>query len=193
MRNVRIESLRRPLAACAMLLLACAAWGAQSEGADGAVAAVWAPRQLHFVFEGFTAHYSCDGLQDKIRHVLTELGAERGFQVTLAGCSSPFGRPDPFPGVDIKMNVLQPADPKDSAAQPLRAHWRRVDLRLDKDPVWEASDCELLEQIKQKILPLFATRNVDFSSNCVPYQALLGTHLAADLLVPDDTRPAATR
>ncbi|HLY53192.1 MAG TPA: hypothetical protein VKQ31_09310 [Steroidobacteraceae bacterium] len=187
-----VKSLRAAVLAAAMLLLACTAWGAEVEASGDAVAAVWAPRQLHFVFQGFTAHYSCDGLQDKIRHVLTELGAERGFEVSVAGCSSPFGRPDPFPGVNIKMNVLQPADPRDREAQPLSARWRRVDLHLDKDPVWETSDCELLEQIRQKILPLFATRNVDFTSNCVPHQGFLGTHLSADLLVPD-AKPAVAR
>lgn len=192
MWTVNFRSLRRPVAAALVLLVACGAWGAEPEGSGESVPAVWAPRQLHFVFQGFTAHYSCDGLQDKIRYVLTELGAQRGFQASLAGCSSPFGRPDPFPGLNIKMNVLQPADPGDSAAQPVGAHWRRVDLHLDKDPVWEAGDCELLEQIRQKILPLFSARNVDFASNCVPHQAHLGTRLSADLLVPD-TKQSAPR
>src|SRR5579863_4417413 len=130
MWTVNSQSLRRAPAAAGLLLMACAAWGTEPAVSGDAVTAVWAPRQLHFVFQGFTAHYSCDGLQDKIRHVLAELGAERGFEVTLGGCSSPFGHPDPFPGVNIKMNVLQPADPKDSAAQAVSAHWHRVDLHL---------------------------------------------------------------
>jgi hypothetical protein len=149
-----------------------------------AQSAVWTTKELTFVFMGFTAHYSCDGLRDKIQHVLGELGARSGFKVDFYGCSSPYGTPDPFPGVRIRMQVLQPAA-SDKSAEAVGAHWQRVDLHLDKDPVWEASDCELLEQIKQKILPLFATRQVDFASNCVPHQASLGTHLAAELLFPD--------
>lgn len=191
MSIMNFQTLRRRIPAAAVLLVACTAWGAGPEGSGDAVSAVWAPKQLHFVFQGFTTRYSCDGLQDKIRHVLSELGAERGFEVSFAGCSSPLGRPDPFPGVNIKMNVLQPADPKDSEAKIVGAHWKRVDLHLDKDPVWEASDCELLEQIKQKILPLFSTRNIDFASNCVPHQAILGTRLSADLLQPDTKAVAA--
>jgi hypothetical protein len=147
--------------------------------------AVWTPKELNFVFMGFTAHYSCDGLRDKIRHVLGELGARSDLKVDFSGCSSPFGTPDPFPGVRIRMQVLQPAGANDKATDVVAAHWQRVDLHLDKDPVWEASDCELLEQIRQKILPLFAARQVDFGSNCVPHQAYLGTHLAAELLFPD--------
>lgn len=175
-------------AALAALVLSSPAWAAGPEAAppnpDGGNA-VWTPKELTFVFMGFTARYSCDGLRDKIRHVLGELGARSDFKVDYYGCSSPFGTPDPFPGVRIKMQVLQPAGANDKSADLVGTHWRRVNLHLDKDPVWEASDCELLEQIKQKILPLFATRAVDFASNCVPHQAYLGTRLSADLLFPD--------
>ena len=183
-----IQSLRlAQRAALAALILFIPVWAdaGESTEATGAQAAVWTPKELSFVFMGFTAHYSCDGLRDKIRHVLGELGARSDFKVDYYGCSSAYGTPDPFPGVRIKMQVLQPAAANDKSAEVVGARWRRTNLRLDKDPVWEASDCELLEQIRQKILPLFATRNVDFASNCVPHQANLGTHLSADLLVPD--------
>jgi hypothetical protein len=165
------------LTALAAFLLLPAAASADPQSA------VWTPRELTFVYMGFTAHYSCDGLRDKIQHVLRDLGARGDFKVDYSGCSSPFGTPDRFPGVRIKMQVLQPAD--DKSTDVVAAHWQRVDLHLDRDPVWEASDCELLEQVKQKILPLFATRQVDFASNCVPHQAYLGTRLSAELLFPD--------
>lgn len=185
-RLMWIQSLKgaRPTALAALILF-IPVWAGAADSAAApadAQAAVWTPKELTFVFMGFTAHYSCDGLRDKIRHVLGELGARRDFKVEYYGCSSPFGSPDPFPGVRIKMQVLQPAD--DKSADAVSARWQRVDLHLDKDPVWEASDCELLEQIKQKILPLFTARNVDFASNCVPHQASLGTRLSADLLLP---------
>lgn len=174
------------LAAAAVILsFPAGVAAAESTVAPAAETAVWTPKELTFVFQGFTAHYSCDGLLDKIRHVVGELGARSDFQLSYYGCSGSYGRPDPFPGVRIRMHVLQPAGANDKSAEAIGAHWRRVDLHLDKDPVWEAGDCELLEQVKQKILPLFATRNVDFASNCVPHQAYLGTRLAAELLFPD--------
>ncbi|MGP8033577.1 MAG: hypothetical protein ACLPQ6_05465 [Steroidobacteraceae bacterium] len=174
--------------ALAAVLSTSPTWAA---GADGTTApgdaqsAVWTHKQLHFLFQGFTAHYSCDGLEDKIRHVVKELGARGDFEVHSSGCASPFGRPDPFPAVNIKMSVLEPASATAAAADLVGAHWKRVDLHLDRDPVWEAGDCELLEQIKQKLLPLFATRKVEFTSNCIPHQLTLGTSLAAELLMPD--------
>jgi hypothetical protein len=174
--------------ALASVLSISPTWAAAADGSAApadAQSAVWTPKQLHFLFQGFTAHYSCDGLEDKIRHVLKDLGARSDLEVHSTGCSSPLGRPDPFPAVNIKMSVLEPAPDNATATNLVGAHWKRVDLHLERDPVWEAGDCELLEQIKQKILPLFATRNVDFASNCVPHQAMLGTRLSADLLVAD--------
>ena len=63
-----------------------------------------------FVYQGFTTHYSCDGLLDKVRGVLLDFGARKEqLKVVPLGCSSSGGRPDPFPGVRMKMRVLQPA------------------------------------------------------------------------------------
>lgn len=183
---VSLRPVRQAAIAALVLALPLAAAAAESTPAPAdAQAAVWARKELSFVFMGFTTHYSCDGLRDKIRHALTVFGARGDFQLSYSGCSSSYGTPDPFPGVHITMHVLQPAGAGESGAEVVGTHWRRVDLHLDRDPVWEASDCELLEQIKQKILPLFATRNVDFASNCVPHQAYLGTRLSAELLFPD--------
>jgi hypothetical protein len=195
-RNSRI--LRQAALVLAAVLSTSPTWAA---GADGATApgdaqsAVWTHKQLHFLFQGFTAHYSCDGLEDKIRHVVKELGARGDFEVHSSGCASPFGRPDPFPAVNIRMSVLEPASATAAATDVVGAHWQRVDLHLDTDPVWEAGDCELLEQIKQKLLPLFATRKVEFTSNCIPHQLTLGTSLTAELLMPDsrDTKAASAQ
>ena len=85
------------------------------------------------------------------------------------------------------MNVLQPAADQSAAAgtQSVPAHWKTVDLTAGRDAVSAAGDCELVEQVKQSILPLFATRNVEYSSNCVPHQLQTGaTRLRAEVLVP---------
>jgi hypothetical protein len=182
--------------------------------AAGAVTAVWTPKQVRFVYLGFTAKFSCDGLADRVRSVLLLLGARKDLQVSPSSCSTPFGRPDPFPGVTIKMNVLEPADSKAShgagngagtgkpPSDTVAAHWKLVDVNaaLARDPLWQAGQCELLEQIKQTILPQFSARNVEYRSTCVPNQLYLGaTQLKAEMLVPDQPNapapaaPAASR
>ena len=182
-----------------------------AEGAtdtDAAQPSVWTPKKLHFTFSGFTTKYSCDGLRDKMRQALLELGARKDLHVTEGACSSPAGGPEPFPNVDIEIHVLEPtssaATSKSSAAtskpatagtadgRPVPAHWKAIDLKLDKDPLWQAEDCELLEQIKHRVFPLFATRNVDYHSSCVAHQVSLGgTWLRAQVLVPDQEPPPA--
>jgi hypothetical protein len=161
----------------------------------GAQAATWTPKELSFTYQGFTTRYSCSGLREKVRSTLLALGARRkDLAVNESGCSSLNGGPDPFPGVRIKMQVLTPVA---AAAKPdantVAAHWKTVDLRLDRDALSESGDCELLEQIKQSILPLFTTRNIKYSSTCVPHQLSVGgTKLRADVLVSDapDAAPA---
>jgi len=176
------------LAAVAMLTCAPAWANPQSEpsAGSGRESAVWAPKELNFAYQGFTTKYSCDGLQERMRDVLLKLGARPDIQVRGFGCTRPVG-PDPFASVSIKMNVLQPAGQQGGPAVPV--HWQRVDLLTGlykHDPVDAAADCELIGQIKQKVLPLFATRNVDYSSTCELRHLLVGgTRLKAEVLVAD--------
>jgi hypothetical protein len=190
---MKIGSVRRMAAALAVVALgygtaATAAAGDAPAVAADAQSAVWAPKELRFTYQGFTTHYSCDGLREKVRAALLALGArKKDLSVQEWGCSTPSGRPDPFPAVSIKVQVLQPVVAATAAdATRVAAHWKAVDLRLDRDPLSQSGDCELLEQIKQSILPLFSTRNVEYSSNCVPHQLSAGgTRLRAEVLVSD--------
>jgi hypothetical protein len=198
---MRIGSARRLAAAFAVVAFGCGTAAAAAALDAAAVAAnaqsaVWAPKELHFIYQGFTTRYSCDGLREKVRTALLTLGARpQDLSVHESGCSAPFGRPDPFPGVSIKMQVLQPVTAATASDAPrVAAHWKALDLRLDRDPLSQSGDCELLEQIKQSILPLFSSRNIDYSSNCVPHQLSAGgTRLRAEVLMSDapDTGSAA--
>lgn len=176
-------------------LLCGAAWAApphstQPQGAPPDEGyAVWTPKELRFVYQGFTSRYSCDGLRDKVKSVLLKLGARKDLQVTPTPCSESLGTPTTFPGVTIKMHVLESANGKeyDATSPPVLAHWKLVDLTHYRDPVDAAGDCELIEQIKTRILPLFTTRNVEYSSTCIPNQLTVGgTRLKAEVLVASE-------
>jgi len=158
--------------------------------------AVWTDKELTFVYQGFTTRYSCDGLRDKVRSVLLDLGAQKkDLKVMEMGCSSPTGRPDPFPGVRVKMRVLQPADSPDAAKAadptPVAAHWKPVDLKLRDSFTTDSGECELVEQIRQKIVPAFAARNVDLRTTCIPHQATVARPvLKMEVLFPDASKEA---
>jgi hypothetical protein len=197
------------LAAC---LLASSAWAVEAGSASPAAPAaagsaaanaaagdgqpaVWTEEELTFVYMGFTTRYSCDGLRDKVRGVLLDLGAQKkDLKVQELGCTSPTGRPDPFPGVRVKMRVLQPASGPAAAYDPapVPAHWKPVDLKLRDSFTTDSGECELVEQIRHKIVPLFAARNVDLKTTCIPHQATASRpSLKLEVLAPDDAQHPA--
>ena len=150
--------------------------------------ALWVPLQLNFVYGHFTTEYSCSGLEARMKSVLLKLGARADLDVRGYGCTQLTG-PDPLAGVKIKMNVLEPA----GARPGLGAHWTRVDLLKDRETLEAAADCELIEQVAQKILPLFTVRNVDYNASCQPRNLVPGaTRLKADVLVADQRSPPAS-
>jgi hypothetical protein len=196
--RIRARLIVPAVVACA---LGAPVWAVENAPAPAGEpqSAVWTEKELSFVYQGFTTRYSCDGLRDKVRSVLLDLGAEKkGLKVMQMGCSSPTGRPDPFPGVRVKMRVLQPADSPDAAKAadptPVAAHWKPVDLKLRDNFTTDSGECELVEQIRHKIVPLFATRNVDLQTTCIPHQATAARPiLKMEVLVPDDVKQAAAR
>ena len=169
-------------------LLACAtAWAGPAAAPQ---AAMWVPKELKFVYQGFTTTYTCDALREKVKGYLLELGARPDLEVRAYGCTQPT-RPDPFAGVSIRMSVLQPAA---SSASEIPAHWKEVDLTANRDPARAAGECELIDQIGRKLLPLFATRDVERGSPCEAHNVLPGgTRLKAEVLLPDSTAPVASR
>jgi hypothetical protein len=196
--RIRARLIVPAVAACA---LGAPVWAAENAPAPAGEpqSAVWTEKELSFVYQGFTTRYSCDGLRDKVRSVLLDLGAEKkGLKVMQMGCSSPTGRPDPFPGVRVKMRVLQPADSPDAAKAadptPVAAHWKPVDLKLRDNFTTDSGECELVEQIRQKIVPAFAARNVDLQTTCIPHQATAARPiLKMEVLVPDEVKQAAAQ
>jgi len=185
------------VAVCLAVWAGTPAWAEPPAAGSGGETAVWTPKELRFTYMGFTSHYSCDGLRDKISSTLLKFGARKDLVVNEISCGAGMGRPSPFPAVSIKMNVLTPApdktDPNAPAATPtVTTHWKLVDLAASRDPLDVAGDCELIEQIKQRILPLFTARDVEYKSSCVPNQLQLGsTQLKAQFLVADAPAPKA--
>jgi hypothetical protein len=184
----RLVSRSAAAAAAAALLAAVPAWAA----AAGTVPAAWVPKHVQFIYQGFTTHYSCDGLRDQIRSMLAKLGA-RDLQVREIACIRPDG-PSPFPGVNVKMRVLAPASSAEAsqdknAGAAVEAHWKNVVLMPENAGLESQGNCELIEQFKETFLPLFTTRNVRYESNCIPHQLTLGTHLSAEVLMPPAKKP----
>ena len=98
-------------ALCVLPLLAVAQAEAPAPEAVAAVNAVWVERKVSFTYMPLTSYYSCDGLRDKVRWIVNELGAKPGFKVKSRGCVNLQG-PEAFPGVEIVAALPAAATPE---------------------------------------------------------------------------------
>jgi len=148
----------------------------------------WTKHQYSFAFMGFTSTYSCDGLADKLKELLITAGARPDVVSNAGACASGFGRPDKFARADLVFYTLAPAGTSSSApaagmaagsghgaqppaaAPPVGGIWRPVKFAASSPRDLGVGDCELIEQFRDRLLPMFTTRNVDNHVNCVPYQ-----------------------
>jgi hypothetical protein len=132
---------------------------------------VWQKHQYSFVFMGFTSTYSCDGLADKIKVLLSAAGARRDSKSRAGACASGFGRPDKFARADLTFYTLAPAsDAPASDGKSINGTWRAVSFSNRSPRELSTGDCELVEQFRNNVLPMFATRNLVNRTTCVPHQ-----------------------
>jgi hypothetical protein len=159
---------------CAAALLAAmslAAGAADSPGADApgpempTEAGSWQDHDYQFNYMGFTAIYSCDGLADKLQLLLRLSGARADAKV-MPSCTRGFGIPDRLAQAHVKFSTLQPAA-SDSSVDGV---WRHVELSAHHPFDLHSGDCELVEQFRDRLLPMFATRNLKQQITCVPHQ-----------------------
>ena len=167
------------LAAALGCILFSALLGSRTSLADPPSAGqpgVWQKHEYSFTFLGFTSTYSCDGLATKLRLLLIASGARHDAKARPGACASGFGRPDKFARADLTFYTLVPGQTDAaSAATPIGAApvdgiWRPVAL-ADRSPRELATgDCELVDQFRTAVLPMFTTRNIDNHTTCVPHQ-----------------------
>jgi hypothetical protein len=140
-------------------------------------AAVWQEHRYSFAFLGFTSTYSCDGLADKLKILLLAAGARPDVKSEPGACASTFGRPDKFARADLTFYTLAPADSAAATggalaagAAPVDGAWHEVAFASHRPRELATGDCELVEQFKSNVLPLFTTRNVEAHTTCIPHQ-----------------------
>lgn len=175
-----------------------------------AVSAIWVEKDISFTYMGLTSYYSCDGLRDKVRWVLKQLGARPGFKVTARGCAELTG-PERMPGVRIVAAMPFEATPELLAQQAedasrrelaarasgksaevaeataqFQARPRRVEFKssMMSDGLQDG-DCELMEQLRDRAFGTLGVKVVEDQLHCVPRQVTIGSvRLAVEVLEP---------
>ncbi len=144
--------------------------------------AVWKPQHLHFVYMGRTSRYSCDGLRDKMRSMLLNLGARRDLRIQAIGCED-FGSAmrisgmTPSLNIDVSMPALADSDAKAThpGDSPAPAHFQPFTITSDVFRNMGVGDCELVEDFVHQILPKLPVRNLKQEVTCIPHQ-ISGSH-----------------
>jgi hypothetical protein len=166
------------------LLCAASAWPADVDTGNP-IPAVWKEQHLSFFYMGRTSRYSCDGLRDKVRAMLLDLGARRDLQITALGCEGSAGRVRlESLGPSLTMVFSSPALP-DAAAKPQHpGDLAAVDARFEAFTITSdafrnmgIADCELVEEFANQILPKLVTRDLKQDITCVPFQQSGGRYL----------------
>lgn len=168
-----MKSLRMLVVSGALLL--CGAAARNVAYADDAAASgdpgIWQKHVYTFQFMGFTTTYSCDGLADKVRVLLIAAGARPDSKSQPGACSRGWGRPDKFAQANLTFYTLVPAATDSSSdGTPVSGTWRPVKFAVRSPRQLGLGDCELIEQFHSRLLPMFATRNIDSHTTCVPHQ-----------------------
>lgn len=187
---------------CALTGLAAAR--AAEQGAPTPVQAIWKSQEFAFYFQSQTTFYSCSSLEAKLERILKALGARAHVKVRSVDCQS---GPVRMPRVVVTMSTPVEATPQaiaerdkskskreltarvngksedPEAIAEFPAHWKRVSLSrgaVDLEP----GDCELIDELRRKVLPKLAVRIVKDSTHCTPQQLTIGQpQLEVDALV----------
>lgn len=196
---------------------------AAQEGANPApsiqsapIQAVWQPQKLVFHYQSFTTFYSCDSLEEKLEQILRQVGADAVVRVRSADC----GRgPVRMPRAEIQLVAPVEATPEvlaelkkgethreliarvrgnraeaAAASEQFPAQWKRVQVGRGRGSAnLESGDCELVEQVRRRILPQLAVRVVEADGPCAPNSpSLTRPTLIVDALVempkPDEVK-----
>lgn len=155
------------LCACCAGGLAVADPGAAPEGG------VWVKRHYNLQFMGFTSTYSCDGLAGKLKTLVKAAGARSDLKASAGACASGFGSPDKFANASVTFYALVPiaeAKPDEANGAQVPGVWQTVEIAARKPLELQRGDCELVEQFRDHVLPLFTRRNVDERITCIPHQ-----------------------
>jgi hypothetical protein len=142
-----------------------------SVAADSTTPGIWQKHEYRFNFIGFTTTYSCDGLADKLKLLLLAAGARADAKAAPAACAKGFGRPDKFASAYLTFYTLAtPGADRVNDPPMVDGSWRPVKFMSRSPSQLGSGDCELIEQFRDHVLPMFTVRDIDDKTTCVPHQ-----------------------
>ncbi|HMN43987.1 MAG TPA: hypothetical protein PKE27_05415 [Povalibacter sp.] len=192
----------------ALCVHACAL--AAPENAE--IEAVWKKQQITFVYRGYSTFYTCSALRQKLRSILTELGARDTLTLHGYACDDSSGNArfdvlleSPVAATEENVAALTGysseqrlvarvrGEPLPGAADLERfpASWETISFSRNRSMRLDAGDCELVEQLLRAILPLLSVQIVSNNLRCSPFGNLRPPRLTVLALVAQQPDPSA--
>jgi hypothetical protein len=193
------------VAVCGGMLLPLVGHGAEEAAPSSApVQAAWKTQEIRYSYTGFTTAYACDSAEDRIKDILLALGAHPQTKVSATGCN--FNRPSRNFFITITTVTPVPVDevPAKSSADASKdellkrigvasaqldgtfpAEWKTVELSRIRKLRIEGGDCELIDGLKDRVLPKLSVKIISSRVQCVPRQvSIQPPELNVSALVP---------
>lgn len=169
------------------------------------VPSAWKVQEIRYTYTGFTTAYNCDAAEDKLKRILLTLGAHPSTQVRASGCN--LNRPSrnffvtittaspapaagaaslPVSGERSRQELLERLGTKNPiGTEQFPAAWKSIDLSRDRKLNLQPGDCELLEGVRDNVLPKLAVKVESDRVQCTPRQVGISTpELKVSALVP---------
>ena len=171
----------------------------QAASAAASIAAVWVEHDASFVYFGQTTYYSCDGLRDKVRYLMKRVGARPADLEVRVSCSAFSGGVESMPRVQVHAAIATVATPEllerlandprrqlvakvrgkgdvDAPAAQFAAVREVVEVADPRDERVAAGDCELLEQMVERVFePMGITVAEGSRLSCMHRQVPVGS------------------
>jgi hypothetical protein len=184
---------------CGSMLLPLASGAADS----APVQAGWKTQEIRYSYTGFTTAYDCDAAEDRIKAILRALGAHEQTRVSAQGCA--LSRPSrnffitittatPAPIADLSKTPAQTSRdellkrlgvPGATLEETFPAEWKTIELSRDRKLDLQPGDCELMEGLRDHVLPKLSVKIQADRVQCIPKQVSLRTpELTVSALVP---------
>jgi hypothetical protein len=146
-----------------VLLLALAALPASRAVAGGAPTkpAVWFAHDMIVDLQDLPKRYSCDDLWYRFRDVLLSIGARSDMQIFPYQCNTR------SPRVHLQFSLLKTVSGAEVKYASLQAGSETIRLEPGHPRSLDVSDCALLQQIKDTLLPALPVRVVSYRLTCV--------------------------
>jgi hypothetical protein len=183
--------------ALASLLVASTVGSAASPAAAVAQLAAWARHDMVIRLRNLPKRYSCDDLWNKFHEVLLSLGARPDMRILADQCKQTGYEGGFSPSVRLTFDTPQAVQGSRVGLSDFHAITAKVHLEPGQPQALDASDCELLRQMKNSWIAMLSDRVIDYRMACGLPAPLHGAaarfSLSVEALIPANSVRLATR